>query len=886
MGGDKLKGWLRAMWQPATYFGLAMVAVVWAAVGYSVYVDGQRTAQEAIRESDNFAWIFEEYVVRTITSIDNKLLLLRRLYQLDPAHLDLRAWRDQFQSPNDPSIGIALIGADGWLIATSTGPVSAPVYLGDRDHFLVHHDSTRDDLFIGRPLEGRFSGQWLVRFTRRITASDGSFAGVITISIDNDYLGRLFKEVELGNNGFAGLVGLDGFLRARSGTAQAFMNRPADANLSDAPIFQHVKEAPSDTSWVRPSGLDHINRLIGYRTISGFPLFVMIGRAEDVIMAKSNRRAQFYYGAGMGITALILLALIVIAARERKLALATVSLERTNMCFNAALSHMAQGLAMFDTEQRLIVSNDRYARIYGFAPETLKPGVTLREIVERRIERGIYAGENPTEYMRERLAVPHDPLPQIQKLSDGRAILVTRQPMKNGGWVTTHEDVTERERAGGRIAEMARRDALTGLGNRLQLLEAIEIASARLRRLDEPFSILLLDLDRFKQVNDSLGHVVGDMLLQAVAKRLRAASRDVDTIVRLGGDEFAILQSVEGDQHDDAIAMANRLIETIGTPFDLDGHQVIIGTSIGIAMAPSDGADGDQLLKNADLALYRTKSEGRNGYHFFEIAMEIEARARHALEIDLRQAIARDQLEMHYQPVVSIATGEICGVEALIRWFHPRHGLITPDRFIPLAEETGLIVPLGYWILNRVCSDAVKWPSHIKVAINLSAAQFGKGNLVEVITDALAQSGLPPHRLELEITETVLLRKDESQLGVLHHLKSFGVSIVLDDFGTGYSSFSYLQMFPFDKIKIDRSFVQDLSSREDCAAIVCAIIGLARTLDIETTAEGVETREQLELLRAAGCGLAQGYLFGKPCANAELRLSGHPADAAVLTNSA
>ncbi len=870
MNGDKLKGWLRAIGQPATYFGLAMIVAVWAAIGYSVWVDRTRTVEEAVRDAGNFTWLFQEYVSRTIAGIDNKLMLLREIYRVDAGHLDLRRWSEQFKSAAEPDIGIALIGPDGLMRATSSGPVNGEISVADRDFFIFHRDSTDDRLLVSKPIKGRYSGKWKLRFTRRIDASDGSFVGVLVISIDRDYLSGFLKDAGIGDGGFAGLVGFDGYLRARGGTAPAFMGKPEDVYLGDAPLLNRYKDGPSGSYWVESRGLDQVARLVSYRVIPGFPLVGFVARAADSICAKPDRRAQAYYVAGAGVTLLISLALGVIAARERTLSTTTSRLEHTNDRFNAALGHMAQGLAMFDGEARLIVSNERYARIYDIPPETLTPGTTLREIVERRIEAGMYAGENPMADLRDHLQAPREPSTKIMKLSDGRAILVTRQPMRNGGWVTTHEDVTERELSAVRIAEMARHDMLTGLGNRMQLMEAIEAASARLRRQGEPFSILLLDLDRFKQVNDSLGHGFGDRLLKAIAARLRATCRETDTVVRLGGDEFAILQTIEGNQRDGAVGMANRLIETISAPYDIDDHQVVIGTSIGIAMAPADGSDGDQLLKNADLALYRKKSEGRNGYHFFEVELEIEARTRHALEIDLRQAIAGNQMEMHYQPVVSIATGEVCGIEALVRWLHPQRGTIMPDEFIPLAEETGLIVPLGQWILQKVCADAAYWPPHLKVAVNLSAAQFDKGNLVEVVAEVLAQSGLAPDRLELEITETVLLRRDEPQLGVLHHLKSFGVGIVLDDFGTGYSSFGYLQMFPFDKIKIDRSFVRELCSRADCAAIVCAVIGLARTLDIETTAEGVETPDQLELLRAAGCGLAQGYLFGRPCRNSEL----------------
>jgi diguanylate cyclase (GGDEF)-like protein len=417
---------------------------------------------------------------------------------------------------------------------------------------------------------------------------------------------------------------------------------------------------------------------------------------------------------------------------------------------------------------------------------------------------------------------------------------------------------------------MARHDALTGLANRMQLLEKMEEAFARSRRRGEKFSVFMFDLDLFKAVNDSLGHPVGDALLKAVADRLKACTRETDTIARLGGDEFALLQLANGNQRESAIILANKLLERIAAPYEIDGHQIVIGTSIGIALAPADGTTADQLLKNADLALYRAKAEGRNGFRLFDTAMDAEARARHALQADLRSALAHNEFELHYQTVYDAATRQACGAEALVRWRHPQLGMVPPNQFVSIAEEVGMIVPLGEWILRTACQEAARWPEPIKVAVNLSPAQFRDCNLAEMVADALIQSGLSPDRLELEITESVLLQKSASNLTMLHQFKSLGISVVLDDFGTGYSSLSYLRMFPFDKIKIDRSFVSELSNRADCAAIVCAITGLGRGLNILTTAEGVETEEQLDLLRAAGVDQIQGYLLCRPCPAEEL----------------
>ncbi len=435
------------------------------------------------------------------------------------------------------------------------------------------------------------------------------------------------------------------------------------------------------------------------------------------------------------------------------------------------------------------------------------------------------------------------------------------------------EDVTERKLAEERIVNLARHDTLTGIANRAVLREKLEEASARLRGHREPFTVLMLDLDGFKYINDTVGHAAGDQLLKELAGRLQSSLTESDTLARLGGDEFAIIQTAETNQRERAIALALKVLDIVCRPFDLDGHNVTVGTSIGIALAPENGTEPGELLKKADLALYRVKSEGRNNFSFFDDELSKEATARHRLLNDLRAALSRDEFELYYQPVIDAKTARPCGTEALIRWRHLVDGLISPDRFIWLAEESGLMEQLGEWILERACADAASWPENIKVAVNLSAAQFRSGNLFDVILCALVESGLPPERLELEITESLLLENKERYGVMIQQLKNIGISIVLDDFGTGYSSLSYLTKFPFDKIKIDKSFTQGLSNRADCAAVVASVLTLARGLDMIVTAEGVETKVQFELLRAAGVDQIQGYLFGRPVPVAELDFS-------------
>jgi diguanylate cyclase (GGDEF)-like protein/PAS domain S-box-containing protein len=430
-------------------------------------------------------------------------------------------------------------------------------------------------------------------------------------------------------------------------------------------------------------------------------------------------------------------------------------------------------------------------------------------------------------------------------------------------------DITERKRAEARVAFMAQHDGLTGLPNRNLLRQHMDELLVHTRRSTEKVAVLVLGLDSFKAVNDSLGHGIGDKLLRSVAKRLRSTLREEDTVARLNSDEFAVVQSGL-TRPDDAVLLARRLLEAIGDPYLIDGHSIVIGASIGIAMAPGDGDDSDKLLKNADMALSRAKNDSRGTFSFFEAGMDARAQSRRRTEIDLREAIQNDVLRPYYQPLIDLVTGRITGFEALVRWPHPERGMIPPAEFIPIAEETGLINALGGLMLRRACMDAARWPDDVHIAVNLSPLQFRVGNLLSVVMDALKQSGLPARRLELEITETLLLEKSSQVLATLHALRALGVRISMDDFGTGYSSLSYLRSFPFDKIKIDQSFVRDLAANRDAQAIVRSIVSLGIGLGVTITAEGVETEAELRCLRAEGCHEAQGFLFSHARPNAEI----------------
>jgi diguanylate cyclase (GGDEF)-like protein len=404
---------------------------------------------------------------------------------------------------------------------------------------------------------------------------------------------------------------------------------------------------------------------------------------------------------------------------------------------------------------------------------------------------------------------------------------------------------------------------LTDLPNRLLFQKDLSSALARAARREELVAVHCIDLDRFKTVNDTLGHPIGDALLRTAAERLRACVRDGDTVARLGGDEFAVVQTGLTDLGG-ATRLAGRLVEALAQTFDLQGHQVMIGGSVGVAVSPNDGADSDELLKKADMALYRAKADGRGAFHFFERAMDEQLQARRALELDLRLALAEGQFTLHYQPLFSLGADRVMGCEALLRWNHPTRGMVSPGDFIPLAEEIGLINALGEWVLREACREAAGWPEHVRLAVNLSPAQFRDKHLVATVVSALAASGLAAERLELEITESVLLQDSVGNMSILHDLKALGVRISMDDFGTGYSSLSYLRSFPFDKIKIDQTFVRDILDDADALAIIKAVLDLGASLGITTTAEGVETVEQLDELRRQGCGEIQGYFISRP----------------------
>jgi diguanylate cyclase (GGDEF)-like protein len=525
---------------------------------------------------------------------------------------------------------------------------------------------------------------------------------------------------------------------------------------------------------------------------------------------------------------------------------------------DTAINNMTQGLLLFSASGHLVICNQSYLDMFGLSPEVVKPGCHLRDMILHRKELGSFSGD-VDEYCAKFTDPYHNEIQDtLVDVPDGRKIRLIYKRSPDGGWATTLEDVTERSRFEARIEHLARYDALTDLPNRTLFQLHAEEMVARLP--SAPFAILYIDIDEFKGINDSLGHLIGDEFLRTVSSRLKICVGADDFVARLGGDEFAVVQHGATSEAD-VDALVASIYAALRMPFECHGHRLSADASIGVALAPRDGSDLMGLLKSADLAMYAAKAAGRRVHRFFEPGMETEANARRELERDMRVAMAEGGFEVHYQPLADLDSEKIVGCEALLRWRHPLRGMISPAEFIPVAEETGLIQEIGQWVLDTACREAAKWPSHVRIAVNVSPVQFKSQTLALNVASALAKCGLDPRRLELEITEAVLIADDEAALTTFAQLCELGVHIALDDFGTGYSSLRYLHRFPFDKIKIDRAFVKEVTDHTGSSSIIKAVVGIAAERNMITTAEGVETRSQFETVRDLGCTQMQGFLF-------------------------
>ena len=765
-----------------------------------------------------------------------------------------------------PHVGaLNLWSAKGWLINSSEMWPVADATVTDRYYFKEFTSGRPTPDVIVEPVVSKVTKVWTTAFARRIIGREGQIIGFAVRGVEPSHFEAFVGSLALDGDTAISMIHRNGTIIARYPQDPKLIGH----NVANTEAFQIALARDGNVSGRFTSARLSEDKVGAVKPLMHFPILIIATTKTETALAdwRAQTRLQFF-AAALAIIVVIGMVFLIMRQLRRQHAAAQAKLSEKSLHLDPAISNMTQGLLLFDPTGRLVICNRQYVDMFGLSPDVVKPGVHLRDLLRHRRERGSFDGD--IEAYCARFLDPQGSLVSdtFTATPDGRTIRLIFKRLPDGGWATTLEDVTEGRRDQARIEHLAHYDALTNLPNRSLFQRHAE--GLLLETEGRAFAILYIDIDEFKRINDTLGHLIGDEFLKGVAERLRQSVGPEDFIARLGGDEFAILQNgIAGAE--DVHALVARIYQALRTPFDCNGHQLSSDASIGIAIAPRDGSDLFDLLKNADLAMYAAKTAGRRTYRFFDPEMEQRANHRRELEADLRTALAEGGFELHYQPQVDLGSDRVTGCEALLRWRHPLRGMVSPADFVPVAEETGLIEEIGQWVLRTACTEAAKWPADIRIAVNVSPVQFRSETLPLKVASALTESGLDPRRLELEITEAVLIADDDAALSTLNQLRTLGVHIALDDFGTGYSSLQYLQRFPFDKIKIDRSFVKEVAGNSSSASIIRAVVSIAADRDMITTAEGVETLQQRETVQNLGCTQMQGYLFSAARPAKEIR---------------
>ena len=840
--------------------GLLLSAGVWNYTVSHVREDAAAAASNEVEKNDNLALALEEQTIRVIKNVDQLLLIVKDQTEQYGSSSSLnRLLAAKIIDPGTFTFA-GVLNAKGDLVA-SASPMPA-ANLADTEYFQQHLHESHDRLLIGKPRIGHFSGRKVILFTRRIDQPDGSFGGVVFIGVDPRYFAQIYEKPKLSPSAMISLLSTDGTLLAR----RMGLYSAADAGIHNPALLAQVDCAPGE-GFSAKLNVGGAMRFVSGRKLADYALIVAIGTVESEVFADARRRAHnLYYEATLETICVWIFCgvLVVILLRQRR--------SQMHIRKQAALLDQAQDAIIVRTlDDRIVYWNEGAQRLYGWS---------AAEAMGQKIMALLTGDNNASD----------NATAAVIKNGEWRGEVTQRH--KNGGlftveghWTRVSDDATgsqsifeintnisHRKIAERKIHYLAYYDSITGLPNRLYLQDRLASALERSARTGRPGALLLIDLDNFKTLNDTLGHDKGDLLLQEVASRLQANARRVDTVARLGGDEFVMMLEDLADEEQTAGSQVHtvgeKILAALSHPYELAGALYHTSASIGITLFYNNQEPVSELLKRADMAMYQAKGAGRNTMRFFSPAMQAAVSRRAILETDLRDGLARREFLLHYQPQVD-SDGQITGAEALVRWRHPQQGLVSPAEFIPLAEDSGLIFPLGLWVLDTACRQLVAWSAggrtaKLSISVNVSARQFQHPHFVDILLDVLQQTGADPRRLKLELTESLFVTDMEIAAAKMSSLKARGVEFSLDDFGTGYSSLSYLKRLPLNQLKIDQSFVRDVLTDSNDAAIAVMIVALARSLGLEVIAEGVESAEQRKFLLDHGCALYQGYFFSRP----------------------
>jgi diguanylate cyclase (GGDEF)-like protein/PAS domain S-box-containing protein len=845
---------------------LALIGIAGSMTVRRIEFEREAAIANEMKKNSNLAIAIEEQTIRTFKAIDQALLFIRHQYREKGASLSIRKLIADGEIDDSSFTDVSIIDERGYR---TIGLVEArPTSIAGRDYLQFHLQHREDALYIGKPELGRITGRWAIHVTRRIDKPDGSFGGIAIISLDPAYFVRLYQQADLGSQGLVALVGLDGIARARYAGKQGTFGDDLRRT-----VLLPERKRHAIGSFVGTGAIDGVVRYLSYRTLSDYPLIVLVGTSQSEALASFYKQERDYYFLVFALVSVLVafFATAWIGALSRqRVALDTLS--RTETQFRATYDQAAVGIVRTTLDGRFVQVNPALCRMLGYSEHELLARA-LRDVtwaedlptVEQDFQKRLSAGPSETSF-------PETETRCVCKDGSLLWVLTALTLARDGAgrpdyFVGVVQDITKRKELQDRLVYHASFDSLTHVPNRMSFYERLRQALSLARRKRRIASVLFIDLDRFKQVNDSIGHEAGDELLRQVAERIKAGIRLEDTTARLGGDEFAVILC-ELSHEQDAARVAQKIVAALARPFALRAGEVSVTASVGIGIFPTDSEDPDTLVKHADAAMLRAKARGRNNYQFYAEEMNERKLERIRMDAQLRSALEHDEFLLYFQPKLGLAGGEITGLEALLRWRHPEQGILLPEKFLPALEESGLIAAAGEWVVGSVCRQLGAWQQAgllpVPVSINLSAGQLQRLDPRALVEGPLRAHGVAARLLELEVSESSVVREAAGTIATLRRLAESGVRVTIDCFGTGYSSLGWLQRFGLYSLKLDRALVRSLPADRTSSELAGAVIAMAHGIGLRVIGQGVETKEQLAFLAAHGCDEIQGFYFCRP----------------------